>query len=222
MKKILSFAVIAAIMIAAAVPVYAAVPTEEEKEKIYNAYVQYRWELFLDYMEDYPEQKDDIGTFEDYCKNFTPVDEMYAMDFYGNYGENQLSFWRICFDIVPLWCKKIVGDYCILIKSVDENAFCVYTDGRLLNLFDAYEIGAVTDDDLAALNDSHEADSVMQRLGDMNNDKKLDVADIIALKNTIMEMSEDDYIDYMQADFDKNGSINVGDIVSMKNYIITK
>lgn len=225
MKKILSFLIIAAMMIGMVLPVCAAEPSETQRNVIYEAYLQESWINYEQDTQDAIRQNPDYAesieqsmlTWEEYCATFPSIDEFYAFDFYGTYDD--VSFYRIATGIVPVWGYNQMGDYCVFIKSVGDAGFYVYANGKLLNLFEAYENGVVTDAQLDALNASHQADAVMWKFGDVNNDKKLDVADVLVIKDFIL--TDLDYKMRAYADFDRNESVDVGDIIALKDHIMT-
>lgn len=226
MKKVLSLLIVISLLLTSVISVTAAEPQTELKGAVFEKYVYWCWESYVEMLkelnekneEEHPELIKPIPEFDEYLAAFTPAPkDFYAFDYYGIYGENDISFWRINGAHAPLVDRRIISNYVINTSCVTEENFYAFIDGELINLFEAYDQGLVTDEDLTALNNSHLADDVMQRIGDMNNDKVFTVSDILEMKSLILS---GEIYHPEKADLDGNGSVTVSDILALKQLII--
>ena len=169
-------------------------------------------------------------TYEEFCEK-NPVEDFYYFEYLGSYSNDAASVWMISLSHADGMRSEFIGDYWIetgcIYGEEDNPGFAVYADGQLIYLPDAYKQGIIDDADLAALCKKDFAigcvDKGMRRIGDMDGNNTLDVADIMGVKEFIMtetynDFSDEDYRHY--GDFDKSGYIDIGDIMALKNHIM--
>lgn len=236
MKKLLSFLIFAAMMVCAVFPVSAAEEAPEGlAEEVYHAQQRLNWAEYEESMKVFVEQNpetvvDFCQTYEEYCEEY-PMESFDYFEYLGSYADGEASIWLVSYSQTFTIRCEFVGDYWISTGSIYGGAnnpgFAVYTDGELIYLPDAYEQGVIDDDDLAELykQDFYLARSEkgMRRVGDMDDSNSLDVADIIGMKDHIMNLRDNDFFgetNRSYADFDQSGCVDVGDIVALKNHIM--
>lgn len=234
MKKIVSFLIVAAMMIGTALSVCAAEPNETDKAAVYTLWTTRYWESAVKMAESLAKKNPDMAeelladvkNYEDFCQANCPTfDAFDVFDSYGAYGDDSPSFWRIASNSTKGFGLAYAGDYVFNLTGVIGDCGCgvfAYTDGQLLDIDEAYKIGAITDADLSELFASNAAGEIMQRLGDMNGDKTVDVVDLLLLKNYIMGQSISDNIQYFAADVTADSKYDVSDIVALKDHIMAQ
>lgn len=236
MRKVLSLILALALLALAAVPVHAvdAAPAELAEE-VYHTYMYPRWEDYdaslAEYLAKFPQNADKVAkNYADYCKK-TPMADFFEFSYCGSYQENALSVWVINDGHLLSAQTRRVGDYILsdgCVQYEDNNSgVLVYTDGKLIDLVIAYEQGVIDDSVLAALSKGNYSagcvDKMLVQIGDMDYNDVLDVADIMSLKDWIMQERFDGYDWGMPSvtDFNRDGYVNVGDIMGLKNYIMS-
>ena len=103
------------------------------------------------------------------------------------------------------------------------------TDGQLLPGYLFYNGTETTGYSLKNIREDAEAGTVTFNFivkskplkGDANSDGTVDVADVVAIVNKILELPTDDFNE-MAADVNGDGTIDVGDVVSLVNIILTQ
>ncbi len=103
------------------------------------------------------------------------------------------------------------------------------TDGQLLPGYLFYNGTETTGYSLKNIREDVEAGTVTFNFivkskplkGDANSDGTVDVADVVAIVNKILELPTDDFNE-MAADVNGDGTIDVGDVVSLVNIILTQ
>lgn len=187
MKKFIAFLIIAAMMISAVLPVSAADGlTAAEENGILRAYFQNAWDYFFVDYADYLDL-----TFEEYFEGKTTEDVL-LFEYRGRYGENQSPVMFITMATIFGSTGIFIGDYYFdfahyAAEDYYLGGLFIYENEKLTLVSEAYEKAMVTDDDLKAMNDSGNFDDMMRRIGDMDQNKSLDVGDIVALKEHILK-----------------------------------
>lgn len=224
MKKFIAFLIIAAMMISAVLPVSAADGlTAAEENEILQAYFRNYWDRYL---AEYADSFD--MTYEKYVAGKT-AEDVELFEYRGRYGENQSPVMFISAGMIFGRIEIFIGDYYFDFGHYDAEDYLgglfIYENGELTLVSEAYAKGMVTDDDLKAMHDSGNFDDMMRRIGDMDQNKSLDVGDIVALKEHILKSRYNNH-DFIYSrhygDFNKDGFVNVGDILALKNYIMSK
>lgn len=226
MKKIIAFCIAVVMLFAMALPVSAADTTElttTEVNEIYQAYLKNRYEKTA--------LSEKYSSFEAFAEK-TPITELDLFEFYGRYGENQSYVVCICTSGSGFGnVNRFVGDYYFqfgtyaILGNVYDGVFVYDPVQQTFDLLSkAYEDGSITDADMQAMNESGRTDDRMRLIGDLDQNKKLDVADIVSMKEEIIALSDNDFsvaTDRHYADFDQSGYVDVGDIVALKNHIMS-
>lgn len=156
MKKMVSM-LIALWMIGSVFGVSAA----DASTEVYHAYMQPQWELYARRRDALFEQGlHELGpesewhqTYEEYCAA-NPAESFAEFACLGTYGNGSASIWLIAPSYVFGHHGEFVGDYIIEdhhLHTDEQPGLCVYADGALIYLADAYEQGIIDDKDLDKL-----------------------------------------------------------------------
>lgn len=226
MRKILALFIVAAMMLCAVLPASAApqAVTDREKGEIYQAFLRQSYEAVT---ASTPNTMQGIS-FEAFAAN-RPIENLEAFMHYGRFGAQQYPVVFISTGTIFGYSELSVGDY--IFDFEHYNAACdtydtylgglyVYNDEKLVLMQDAYKTGMMTDADLKEMFTSGALDGMMWRFGDMDNNKKLDVADIMGIKQVLLNPKMTLPARGGIADFSRDGQINIGDILELKSHIM--
>lgn len=114
-----------------------------------------------------------------------------------------------------------IGNSVVRFGSSDRGfAVCELKDGAAVGIYSVEEAYAAEVIDGAALDKMQDACGTVTvwRVGDINMDKAVNVADIMKVKNCIMDGWSDEEL--ALADTDANGMLEVGDVLFIKNMIM--
>lgn len=235
MKKMISLLIALLLMLVSVFGVSADASLSDEEQVIYDAFIRLMYDKYAEERAD-----DEVWTYEEFAASY-PVDDLFVFEYCGEFGEDQIPI--AILSTVHAWgtLSIPVGDYvldigCIindpLTESPTSGGVYAYDEGKLVYLPEAYERGIVDDAILAEVCAGHFsagcADRMMRRIGDMDGNERIDVADMILLKEKILSIRYD-YTDEANrafwrnvADYNDDGYVDVADILSMKNDIMSK
>ncbi|HHW46398.1 MAG TPA: hypothetical protein GXX17_05740 [Clostridiales bacterium] len=115
---------------------------------------------------------------------------------------------------------KRVGNR-ILAFSSSDTYMAVFDGQKVYDLDTAYELGLLNDERLDVLAQSGAKFNVTYRVGDINLDGDITVADLVALRKSIMEgIKYSLYKNVDLTDIDGDGRITVSDVVKLRSIIM--